>query len=81
MSREGLPAEELLEAALAGLTGLALNHVELRARLDASIAETAAAELEARSVAAEARAEARLREEQDRVRGVARVLRRLQRDA
>ena len=81
VSPEGLPAEELLEAALAGLTGLALNHVELRARLDASIAETAAAELEARSVAAEARAEARLREEQDRVRGVARVLRRLQRDA
>ncbi len=81
VSPEGLPAEELLEAALAGLTGMAMQHVELRAQLDAATAEAAAAALEARSVAAEARAEARLREEQDRVRGMARVLRRLQRDS
>lgn len=70
---EDLPAEELLEAAMAGIAGLAKQHIELREQID----EATQAASSAAASAADARSGER--EEKNRSVGLERVLRRLQR--
>lgn len=66
-----LPADELLDAALGGLAGMAMAHVELRAQFDAATAALAQARAEAR--------DSQLRAGPTRPGGLERVLRRRQR--